>query len=187
MRPHARWSLRGAPTTGAPRRPGSTRRAIVRALVVAVTLTWVLGLLQTLQIGLRQATTRGGLATEALVASVPDLNPANSRGVTESTFDATYLNNHRTGVLTKITFVGATEPSNKSSVISVNPIDETTWGAAAMSSKNQICYLILVNFADGATGSGWTHFGSLPRGVACTGASVTKQSVTAAGSWPAEN
>jgi len=84
----------------------------------------------------------GSSATAGLLYSVPD---PWARGTFEPLvrFDAEKLNELRGGVGLRLLYVPADSASVGPAVVSVNPIDDFTWGAAALSKEGR-CYLILI-------------------------------------------
>ena len=96
-------------------------------------------------------------------------------------FTAAELNRTRRGSqYTHITYIPANEPSTGPQVISVNPIDEHTWGAAALSLRGY-CDLILTtaNPDDRGTPRPYrTYYGVLPQGEPCLGTAATRETVT---------
>ena len=83
-----------------------------------------------------------------------------------------------------IDYVAASFPSTRPDMVSVNPIDKYTWGAAAYSVRTGRCYLILV--ADDLTNPryGATYYGRLPIGAACVGSAANRATVTSTSEPP---
>ena len=77
-----------------------------------------------------------------------------------------------------ITYVGADTPSTRPDMVSVNPIDDYTWGAAAHSVRDGWCYLILMLDDRTNPNYGSTHYGRLSPGARCVGSAVTAQTAT---------
>ncbi len=76
-----------------------------------------------------------------------------------------------------ITYVPADVPSSRPDMVSVNPIDTHTWGAAAYSSRARACYLVL-SVLDGLNSAkGHDYYGRLPRGKPCVGSAATSETV----------
>lgn len=100
-----------------------------------------------------------------------------------SRFTAEYLNMHAAARFKSITFVPADQPSTGPDVVSVNPIDDYTWGAAALSSRTGICYLLFSTIDPSNTRLGSTKHGALPRGSKCVGEAATKETVRDQ-NWP---
>lgn len=82
-----------------------------------------------------------------------------------------------------VTYVDADKPSTGSRVISVNPIDDYTWSATALSSSDGICYAILVRDDPTRPWNGETRFGVLPPTVPCSAAMALPSNVTSE-YWP---
>lgn len=74
-----------------------------------------------------------------------------------------------------IDYVDADVASTRPDMVSVNPIDRRTWGAAAYSLRTQRCYLKLITNDPGAYR---TLYGWLEPGQACVGSAATRTSVT---------
>jgi hypothetical protein len=78
-----------------------------------------------------------------------------------------------------ITFVPADVPSTRPNMVSVNPIDQYTWGdAAAYSVRTDRCYLILSTEDPLNPQYGNTYYGRLAQGASCVGLAATRQTVT---------
>jgi hypothetical protein len=63
-------------------------------------------------------------------------------------------------------------------MVSVNPIDQYTWGAAAYSVRMNRCYLILTALDPSNPKHGNTFYGRLAQGAHCVGLAATRQTVT---------
>lgn len=59
-------------------------------------------------------------------------------------FDEHYLNENSALALEKVNFVSSEVESTRPKVVSVNPIDDFTWGAAARSAKTGDCFVMVV-------------------------------------------
>ncbi|MCX6021075.1 MAG: hypothetical protein NTZ05_04985 [Chloroflexi bacterium] len=91
--------------------------------------------------------------------------------------DAIALNRmHQGGRWRDIHYVAATELSNGPLVVSVNPIDNHTWGAAALSLRGH-CNLLLALRTP--SDSIQYRYGVLPDGMPCVGAAANPETVTA--------
>jgi hypothetical protein len=77
-----------------------------------------------------------------------------------------------------ITYVAADLPSTRPDMVSVNPIDQYTWGAAAYSVRTKRCYLILTAHDLSSPQYGNTFYGRLAQGASCVGLAATRQTVT---------
>ncbi len=69
-------------------------------------------------------------------------------------------------------------PSTGPLVVSVNPIDDYTWGAAALSARTHRCYLVLYITDPTNLRHQTMHYGQLPEGAPCLGAAATPETVT---------
>lgn len=125
----------------------------------------------------------GHLATHSVSYALPAPFDSSGRFIGYLRFTAQHLNENRRGVGRRLTFVDADLPSTGPSVVSVHPIDQYTWGAAAKSKEDGGCYLILgvhnrrnPEFFD-------TRYARLPAGRACTGQAATPARVKAS-DWP---
>jgi|SRR5579862_4246704 len=103
--------------------------------------------------------------------------------VPRSYWTAAELNSiHQGSQFGDITFVEPDIPSTRPDVVSVNPIDEYTWGAAAYSWQTGRCYLIL-DALDPNGRFGNTFYGVLPEGAPCLGSAATRDIVKDS-HWP---
>lgn len=98
-------------------------------------------------------------------------------------FTADYLNKNSPPRFKDIKFVPPDEPSTGPAVVSVNPIDDHTWGAVALSLRTGVCYLTLSAIDPSDTRLGGSKRGWLPRGSRCVGEAATKESVRDE-NWP---
>ena len=80
-----------------------------------------------------------------------------------------------------ITYVPADVASDGPLVVSVNPIDDFTWGAAAMSDRTQRCYLRVLVREPGNPRYGHTRFGRLAEGLPCRGSEAARASTHSPG------
>ena len=78
----------------------------------------------------------------------------------------------------RLPYVPADVPSTRPDMVSVNPIDQYTWGAAAYSVRTNRCYLILTAHNPSNPRYGNTFYGRLAQGAPCVGLAVTRQTVT---------
>jgi hypothetical protein len=88
------------------------------------------------------------------------------------------------GSLSGIRIVSENDASTGPSVVSVHPIDDYQWGAAAYSTDDGRCYVILVTVDQSDTRYGYTNFGVLPKGERCVGSAADASTATL-GQWPA--
>ena len=120
-----------------------------------------------------------GPLTSLLVATPP---PATS-GLPLSHFTADELNRIQHGrKYLELTYVPADVPSTGPLVVSVNPIGDYTWGAAALSEEGR-CYLILTVRERTNPRLGFRRYGLLAAGAPCVGAAATPATVTEE-DWP---
>ena len=80
-----------------------------------------------------------------------------------------------------ITYVPADMASDGPLVVSVNPIDDFTWGAAALSERTQRCYLQVHVRELGNPRYGHSRFGHLAEGRPCKGSEATRTSTRSPG------
>jgi hypothetical protein len=146
------------------------------ALAIAIAATWLAGC--------------GGhgppYATSALDWATP--NPSSSSGAYGglSRYTAAELNRvHQGSRWGPITYVDAGVPSTRPDEVSVNPIDDYTWGAAAHSARDGRCYVIVITHDRTDPRYGSTHYGRLPAGATCVGSAATPATATSP-SQPAE-
>jgi hypothetical protein len=93
-------------------------------------------------------------------------------------FSAAELNRLHAGYeLGPIKFVAADIASTRPDVVSVNPIDDSTWGAASYSVREHRCYLMVLIAQPAHPGSTSVLFGRLPDGAACVGLAATPKQV----------
>jgi hypothetical protein len=115
-------------------------------------------------------------AQSALQNAVP--NPWTSSGqfIGLARFTATELNRtHQGSHWGPITYVSANVASTRPDEISVNPIDDFTWGAVAYSVRAHRCYVIVVTNQRDHPQFGDTFYGVLPKGASCTGTNATRE------------
>ena len=94
-----------------------------------------------------------------------------------TTYDAERMNELRDGVGRDLLYVSAERPSLGPAVVSVNPIDSYTWGAAS-ASKEGDCYLILLLHEPQDPRKIDTRFAFVKdQGSGCLGAQATRESV----------
>ena len=123
-------------------------------------------------------------AGSALESALPNPWTASGHFGGMSQFNATKLNSiHQGAHWGPIKYVDADVASTKPEEISVNPIDDYTWGAAAQSIRDGHCYIIVGLFDRSNPRYGTTHYGRLPAGAACVGSAATPQNA-ASTSWP---
>jgi len=124
-------------------------------------------------------------AESALQWAVPDPRDQRdpSAGLTE--FTAPRLQSLKHGAeWGPIDYVEADTRSTRPEMVSVNPIDRFTWGAAAYSVRASRCYVILVANDPANPEYGSTYYGRLPRGALCVGAAVSRTSATSTTELP---
>jgi hypothetical protein len=76
----------------------------------------------------------------------------------------------------QLTYVTADVPSTSPDVVSVNPIDDYTWGAAVLSLRGD-CLLILNTHKPENPKHGDAFYGWYPRGAPCLGSAATQETV----------
>jgi hypothetical protein len=118
-------------------------------------------------------------AESALLWSVPDPRNETDPSTGLLQFNSTRLQQlHQGSEWGPIEFVPGDIPSTRPDMVSVNPIDAHTWGAAAYSVRASRCYLILVAHDLSNPQYGATYYGRLRQGATCVGDSANRQSVT---------
>jgi hypothetical protein len=118
-------------------------------------------------------------AESALLWSIPDPRNAQDPSGALTQFTAARLQQLQQGAeWGPIEYVAGDVPSTRPDVVSVNPIDAYTWGAAAYSVRAGRCYVILVALDLANPNYGNTYYGRLAPGVPCLGTAATRQSVT---------
>ena len=123
-------------------------------------------------------------AQSSLWAAWPTARDDSGRFLGYSRFDATELNRIQQGrELRAIRYVGPDVPSTGPDVVSVNVVDDFTWGAAALSDENGHCYLMLHVTDRERPELEPAFFERLPRGEPCLGASAVPERVRAS-DWP---
>ena len=95
----------------------------------------------------------------------------------------TYPGSSREAISGPLHYVPADVPSTGPTVVSVNPIDRFTWGAASLLRANGPCFLIVWTADRSNPAFGGARFGILPAGSTCLGAQATPDWVTAR-QWP---
>jgi hypothetical protein len=80
-----------------------------------------------------------------------------------------------------ITYVPADVASDGPLVVSVNPIDDYTWGAAALSERTQRCYLEVHVREMENPKYGHTRWGRLAEGLPCKGSEATRANTRSPG------
>ena len=125
------------------------------------------------------------LATNSLLTGDPRsvIEPNDPSGLVR--FDAAEMNrvHPEEGFSERIRYVAADVESTGPTIVSVNPIDRYTWGAAAYSTQTNRCYLILLKYKSSNLQYGETLYGLLPEGDRCGGSAATEDQVTL-GDWP---
>lgn len=76
-------------------------------------------------------------------------------------------------------------PCTRPERISVNPIDDYTWGAAARSVRTGRCCVVVTVHDRDDPGRGTTRYGQLPEGAACLGSAAIPATATST-QWPPE-
>lgn len=80
-----------------------------------------------------------------------------------------------------IAYVAADIASDGPLVVSVNPIDDYTWGAAALSERTQRCYLEVHVREKESPRYGHTRWGRLAEGLPCKGSEATRANTRSPG------
>ncbi len=118
-------------------------------------------------------------AEGALSWSHPDPRTGMNPSLGEMQWTAEELNRvHQGHEWGPITYVPAAVPSTRPDMVSVNPIDQYTWGAAAYSVRTNRCYLILTAHDLSSPQYGSTFYGRLAQRAPCVGLAATRQTVT---------
>lgn len=118
-------------------------------------------------------------AESALQWATPDPRDEKDPNAGLTQFTAARLQQLRHGAeWGPIQYVPGDVPSTRPDMVSVNPIDRYTWGAAAYSVRAARCYLILVALDPNNPRYGSTYYGRLARGTSCVGLAASKTSVT---------
>lgn len=118
-------------------------------------------------------------AASALDWAVPDPWTSSGAYLGMGRYTAAELNRMHWGSRwATIDYVPADVPSTRPDQVSVNPIDNYTWGAAAYSVRTHRCYLILTTHDRVNPGYGTTYYGRLPSGDPCLGAEAKPGTVT---------
>jgi hypothetical protein len=124
-------------------------------------------------------------AESALLWSVPDPRTGTDPTAGLAQFTAARLQRLHPGAeWGPIDYVPGDVRSTRPDMVSVNPIDRYTWGAAAYSVRAGRCYLILSADDPSNPRYGGTYYGRLPAGAPCVGAAATRQSVTSSNEPP---
>lgn len=124
-------------------------------------------------------------AESALLWSVPSPYTKSGQYTGMEYFTADVLNRTQPAAeWGRIDYVPAAVPSSRPDMVSVNPIDDYTWSAAAFSVRTSRCYLILSSIDSTNTSFGQTLYGVLPPGAKCVGLAATRTSVTLANEPP---
>src|SRR5438105_6406623 len=118
-------------------------------------------------------------AQSALQNALPSPWTSSGQFVGLTRFTAAELNRtHHGSQWGPITYVDADVASTRPDEVSVHPIDDFTWGAAAYSERAHRCYVIVVTNQRGNPEFGDTHYGVLPEGANCTGNKATPEAAT---------
>ena len=128
------------------------------------------------------------LATRSLLLGI--VSPRDASGayigydkITAAELNRRYPTSDGERITGPLQFIAGEQPSTGPTVVSVNAIDQFTWGAAALSREGGPCFLILrVRDSQNPT-YGEVRQGILPAGQACLGVSATAETVTAR-YWP---
>lgn len=126
-------------------------------------------------------------ATSVLLDSVPDpwAGPKHDQYGGWAHFTASELNRIHWGAkFGRVTYVPANVPSTDPEIVSVNPIDNETWGAAAYSVRAQRCYVTLAVIDKSNYQYGQTFSGRLAPGAPCTGEAATPETATSTSVLP---
>lgn len=121
------------------------------------------------------------LATRSLLFGGPESHDSTRRFVGYDRFTADELNrvypgSQREAITGPIRFLPADIPSTGPSEVSVNPIDDYTWGAASAMPQGP-CFLILWSADRSNPEFGGATFGVLPAGTSCVGAKAIPENV----------
>lgn len=76
-------------------------------------------------------------------------------------------------------YLESSQPSSGPKVVSVNAIDEFTWGAAAKSNEDGICYLILIIRDPADPTSSKALRRELTKGSPCLGSAANPKDISA--------
>ena len=129
--------------------------------------------------GAQAGSQRKPYAETALQWSVPNAWTPSGEFIGMSHFTAAELNNiHQGAGWGPITFVRGDVASTRPDEVSVNPIDDYTWGAAARSVRDGRCYIVVANFDRTNPKYGQTRYGRLPKGSRCVGSAATPAMAT---------
>lgn len=123
-------------------------------------------------------------AQDSLLSAWPTARDDSGHFLGYSRFDSAELNRIQQGKeLRPIRYVGPDVPSTGPDVVSVNVVDDFTWGAAALSDQTKHCYLVLHVTDRERPEFGSAFFERLPKGEPCLGASAVPERVRAS-DWP---
>lgn len=123
-------------------------------------------------------------AQSSLEHSVPDPREPNGENRPYTEFTAEELNRAKQASdLRPIRFVDAGEESTGPDVVSVNPIDAFTWGAAARSTQDGRCYVIVAIADQVNPRFGEQRYGTLPQKLPCIGGLATRE-YASSDYWP---
>ena len=115
-------------------------------------------------------------AAGSLQFAVPQPTPGVELRLSEA--DAETLNRNRNGwKWRQLGYVPSHEPSTGPMVVSVNPIDDETWGAAALSLRGHCNLILVVNLPPPRQG-GYVLYGILPDGAPCVGSAANRDTAT---------
>jgi hypothetical protein len=117
-----------------------------------------------------------GLTSLNIALPPPWTNSYDFIGLTYFTADELNRINNRANNGTRLTYVSADVPSASPTVVSVHPIDDYTWGAAALSLRGD-CLLILNIHNRENPRYGNTFYAWYPRGSPCVGSVATPETV----------
>jgi hypothetical protein len=117
------------------------------------------------------STTEPTDAEGALARAVPPLEPA----IPLNSYGADRLAAMHQG---GNSYVEASQPSSGPNVVSVNAIDENTWGAAAQSNETGTCYLILIVRDPNDPTSSRALRGELSKGSLCLGSAANPKEIS---------
>ena len=124
-------------------------------------------------------------AESALLWSVPFPYTSSGQYIGMQHFTAEVLNRTKPAAQWgRIDYVPAAVPSTRPDMVSVNAVDDYTWGAAAFSVRTSRCYLILSSVDPTDTKFGNTFYGVLSAGSVCLGSAATPSGVTLASAPP---
>lgn len=131
------------------------------------------------------AETRREYAQSVLETAVPDPWSTSGQYLGLLRFDANELNRiHQGSKFGHILYVPSTQASGRPSEVSVNAVDEYTWGAASYSIRAKACFVILVQHDIADPRHGINRYGRLRSEMSCLGKAATVETATSASALP---